>query len=159
MPQRQLPIFPVGTVHINSQIGFQRHDDQVVYLNGHLPVFTHQANDLASFRLITSQLLANGTVTQREVARAFQVPLTTIKRYSKKLRQDGVAGFFRPPLKRQGHKLTPELLTQVQALLDAGASVPAISSQTGVLSSTLHKAIASQRLKKKHPSPPSRRVI
>lgn len=149
MPQRQLPLFPLGTVHINSQVGFQRQDDKVVYYNGHLPVFIHGVEDIAAFRFITSQMLSTGTVTQREIVQAFNVPLTTVKRYSAKLRKEGVAGFFRPPAKRQGHKLTAERLGDIQGRLDAGQIIPEISRQTGVLNSTVHKAIKSGRLKKK----------
>lgn len=158
MPQRQLPVFPVGTVHINSQVGFQRQDDKVVYYNGHLPVFIHAADDITAFRFITSQLVATGTATQGEITRAFNVPLTTVKRYSAKLRKDGVAGFFRPAAKRQGHKLTPQRLEEIQRLLDGGGSIPEISSQAGVLGTTIHKALKSGRLKKNLLSPePSRR--
>ena len=53
----------------------------------------------------------------------------------------------RPPARRQGHRLTPERLAEVQALLDQGQSVPEINRQTGILASTLHKAIDQGRLK------------
>jgi hypothetical protein len=36
---------------------------------GHLPVFQHAQEDLAAFRLFTSQLVVNGTVSQAEIAR------------------------------------------------------------------------------------------
>ena len=64
MPQVQLPMFPEGTTLITSELAFERRDSQVVYFNGHLPVFTHKAEDLGSFRLFTSQLIINGTATQ-----------------------------------------------------------------------------------------------
>ncbi len=43
--------------------------------NGHLPVFTHAKNDLASFRLFTSQLIVQGSATQGHILKAFGVPL------------------------------------------------------------------------------------
>ena len=43
MPQLQLPVFPAGTTAINVELAFERHEEQVVYFNGHLPVFTHRA--------------------------------------------------------------------------------------------------------------------
>jgi hypothetical protein len=67
MPQVQLPIFPHGTTPITAELAFQRREDQVVYFNGHLPVFTHRTDDLASFRLFTTQLLVNGTATQGQI--------------------------------------------------------------------------------------------
>src|SRR5437764_4127144 len=54
---------------------------KVVYVHGHLPIFQHLHEDLASFRLITSQMIVNGTVGQAEIVRAFGVPLATVKRY------------------------------------------------------------------------------
>lgn len=127
----------------------------MVYFNGHLPVFTHGAQDLASFRLFTSQLIINGTATQGQIVRAFGVPLTTVKRCVKKYRQSGAKAFFAPLPKRHGHKLMPERLSQAQALLDQGESVPAISEQLGVLATTLHKAIDAGRLRQvKKKTPP-----
>ena len=146
MPQVQMPLFPVGVTPINEQLAFACRDDQVVYLNGHLPVFTHGREDLAAFRLFTTQLIVNGTATQGEIVRAFGVPAITVKRSVKRYRTAGVAAFFAPPKPRTGRKLTAEVLPQAQALLDQGLAVPAISTQTGVLANTLHKAIRAGRL-------------
>jgi hypothetical protein len=54
MPQVQLPIFPAGSVEINRELACRVEGEQVVYLNGHLPVFAHAKSDLASFRIFTS---------------------------------------------------------------------------------------------------------
>lgn len=156
MPQVQLPIFPHGTSLINPELAFEREADQVVYYNGHLPVFTHGAEDLASFRIFTTQLILNGTASYGQISKAFGVPSRTLKRYAQQYRQRGAAAFFKPTANRRGHRLTPERLAQVQALLDEGLGVPHISGQTGILHSTLHKAIDSGRLrvsKKKTPPP------
>jgi transposase len=161
MPQLQLPVFPVGTTAINAELAFERQADQVVYFNGHLPVFTHSAQDLASFRFFTTQLIVNGTASQGDIVKAFGVPLTTVKRCSRLYRERGASAFFKPPARRQGHRLTPEKLAQAQALLDEGKTVPAISTQLGILASTLHKAIDDGRLKqfkKKTPASPAGRA-
>jgi transposase len=110
-------------------------------------VFTHPADDLASFRLFTTQLIVNGTASQGQIARVFGVPLRTIKRCVKRYRDRGPQAFFAPAPKRQGHRLSPERLAQAQGMLDEGDSVPQISAQLGVLASTLHKAIDHGRLK------------
>jgi len=149
MPQRQLPIFPDGCTQITPDLAFQRCGDTVIYLNGHLPVFTHAVDDLASFRMFTSQLCVNGSATQPQIARAFGVPLTTVKRMCAKLRDEGAGAFFAPKPRRQGSKLTDELLIKAQAMLDGGTAVPHISAELGVLQTTLHKAIGDGRLKKK----------
>lgn len=147
MPQVQLPIFPAGSVAITEELAVEQRAGQVVYLNGHLPVFSHEAEDLASFRLFTTQLIINGTATQGQIVQAFGVPLTTVKRCVKRYRQRGAEAFFKPPAKRQGSRLTAERLVQAQGLLDQGWSVPRISAELGVLATTLHKAIDDGRLK------------
>lgn len=146
MPQVQLPVFPAGATAINDSIGVQCRDEKVVYLNGHLPVFSHEQNDLAAFRLFTTQLIVNGTATQGQIVRAFGVPLVTVKRMVKRYRTAGASAFFKPAPPREGSKLTPEMLAQVQALLDQGLSVPEAGAKTGVLANTLHKAIRAGRL-------------
>ena len=146
MPQVQLPLFPAGVTAINEALAFSCRDEQVVYLNGHLPVFTHRRGDLAAFRLFTTQLIVNGTASQGQIVRAFGVPAVTVKRSVKRYRQAGVAAFFAPPQPRPGRKLTPEVLTQAQAWLDAGETVPQVSAHTGVLANTLHKALRAGRL-------------
>ena len=147
MPQVQLPLFPEGTTPITSELGFIRKGEQVLYVNGHLPVFMHEVSDLASFRLITTQFIVNGTATQSDIVKAFGVPLRTVKRYCQKYRREGAAGLYKPAARRKGHRLTPERLAEVQGMLDQGQTVPEISRKTELLSSTLHKAIDQGRLK------------
>ena len=96
MPQVQLPIFPQGVTPITSEIAFQWEEGKVCYFNGHLPVFIHDKEDLATFRLFTSQLVINGNASQAQIARAFGVPLVTVKRYVKLYREGGTAAFFYP---------------------------------------------------------------
>jgi hypothetical protein len=156
MPQVQLPIYPAGSVEINRDLACRTEGERVIYYNGHLPVFTHAQNDLASFRLFTSQLIVQGSATQGQVAKAFGVPLVAIKRATKVYRQRGPAGFFVPKARREGSKLTTEKLEEARALLLQGYSLVVVSRQTGVLTDTLRKAIAAGRLppvKKKPPSP------
>jgi transposase len=146
MPQLQLPIFPDGLTLITEDLAFQREAGRVVYFHGLLPVFAHEEKDLKSFRLFTSQLIDNKTVRQRDIVRAFGVPLATVKRYLKLYRQQGAAGFFREPRRRSANVLTAAVKQRVQALLDEGKSVPQVSSESGVLGNTLHKAIRAGRL-------------
>ena len=157
MPQVQLPIFPAGSVEINPELACRTEGDRVVYFNGHLPVFTHAKNDLASFRLFTSQLIVQGSATQGHIAKAFGVPLVAIKRATKLYRQRGAAGFFVPKARREDSKLTTDKLEQARALLVQGHPLPVVSEQTQVLSDTLRKAIAAGRLpavkKKPRPTP------
>lgn len=147
MPQRQLPIFPVGTTLITSEIGVDCSDGKVIYVNGHLPVFQHAEKDLASFRLFTSQLVDNGTASQADIVRAFHVPSVTVKRYVKQFRESGAHSFFGAPRRRSATVLTEEVKQKAQALLEEGQSVPAVAKALAVLPNTLHKAIRAQRLR------------
>src|SRR6202049_3222377 len=142
MPQVQLPIFPAGSVEINRELACRVEGEQVIYFNGHLPVFTHAKKDLASFRLFTSQLIVQGSATQGDVAKAFGVPLVAIKRATKLYRERGPAGFYVSARRREGSKLNAEKLEQAHALLVQGHPLPVVSAQTGVLSDTLRKAIS-----------------
>ena len=156
MPQVQLPILPVGITEINESLAFERRDAQVVYFNGHLPVFTHAADDLASFRFFTTQLIVNGTATQGQIGKAFGVSLTTVKRYCRAYRQRGGAAFFAPAPRREGSRLTHERLAAAQRLSDQGQGVPQISAALNILPTTLHKALdqGRRRRPKKKTRPP-----
>jgi transposase len=111
-----------------------------------LPVFQHDEKDLKTFRMYTSQLIANGTVRQRDIVRAFQVPLATVKRYMKVHREQGAQGFFREPRRRGAAVLTVEVQRRAQELLDDGKSVPEVAKELDLLADTLRKAIAAGRL-------------
>jgi biotin operon repressor len=148
MPQRQLPIFPAGSTAITNEIAFEVREGRVFYFNGHLPVFTHDIADIASFRLFTTQLIENGTVSQGNIAKVFGISLTTIKRCVKRYREKGPEAFYVSGPRRKGKKLTPERLLEVQGLLNQGESVPAASTRVGILANTIHKAIDDGRLQK-----------
>ena len=146
MPQVQLPIFPAGSVEINHDLACRTEGDQVIYYNGHLPVFTHARKDLASFRLFTNQLIVQGNATQKQIEKAFGVPLVAIKRATKLYRERGAAGFFVPKARREGSKLNTATLEQARALLVQGQPLLVVSQRTGVLADTLRKAIEAGRL-------------
>lgn len=146
MPQVQLPIFPQGVTHITPNIAFQCQDGKVCYLNGHLPVFIHDQNDLRTFRLFTTQLIVNGSVRQGDISKAFGVPLRTVKRYVKHYRENGAKGFYASPKTRSASKLTGDVLKKAQGLLDEGQSVPEVGHALGLLPNTVNKAVHAGRL-------------
>src|SRR3984893_2541108 len=124
MPQVQLPIFPAGVTHINSEVAFEERDGKVYYFNGHLPVFVHEKGALATFRLFSTQLVINGNATQAEISHAFGVPLVTVKRYVKLYRESGAAAFFAPPKKGSGKKIACGGWQQGQGVFGPGTAVP-----------------------------------
>lgn len=159
MPQIQLPMFPAGAVELNGDLACRCEAGQVVYFHGQLPVFTHAQSDVASFRMFTSQLIVQGSVTTGQVQRAFGVPLVSVKRATKLYRARGAAGFFAPKPRREGPTLTPGKLAEAHALLTAGEPVARVGQRLNVLPDTLRKAIAAGRLpavqKKRPPAPQS----
>lgn len=146
MPQIQLPMYPNGSVDINEGLGCRTEGEQVVYYNGHLPVFTHERSDLASFRLFTAQLIVQGSATQGDIHRVFGVPLVAIKRSTKLYRERSAAGFFAPKARREGTKLDRSKLEQARSMLGQGHPLLVVSRETGVLVDTLRKAIVAGRL-------------
>ena len=94
MPQLHLPLFPQGVTEITASLAFMREENQITYYHGSLPVFTHALDDLASFRMITSQFCVSGHVKQAQLARAFGIPLVTVKRAVKRYRDDGPRAFY-----------------------------------------------------------------
>lgn len=148
MPQLQLPFFPAGVTEINSQIAVQKEAGKVFYLHGHLPVFQHQEQDVRSFRMFTSQMIAGGTVKPKEIVKTFGVPLITVKRYVKVYRERGSKGFYEArPRHSSASVLKGAVLEQAQHLLNEGRSVPEVAAELHVLSNTLHKAIRADRLR------------
>ena len=144
----QLPMFPGGVTEINARIAVQQEAGVVWYIHGHLPVFQHEEQDVRSFRMFTSQMIAGGTVKPKEIVKAFGVPMVTVKRYMKLYREHGTKGFYEAkPRHSSASVLKGEVVEQAQRLLDEGRSVPEVAGELKVLGNTLHKAIRAGRLR------------
>ena len=121
MIQALLPIFPKQSTRINDILAFQKKDEHVYYFNATMPIFSHHVDDLASFRMITSQLYINGNCKQIDIVNAFGVTANSVKRYVKKYREAGLEGFFQKRvIKRTAHVLTPEVMERAQEMLNKG---------------------------------------
>ena len=148
MPQLQLPVFPDGVTHITAELAFMSEAGRVTYFNGQMPVFTHDEDDVRTFRLITSQFCVNGNARQSEIARAFGVSLISVKRAVKCYREHGPQGFYAPRARRGPAVLTPEVLAGCQALLDEGKALAQVACECNLKRDTLAKAVAAGRLHK-----------
>lgn len=158
MPQLQLPLFPHGSVHLTPDLAVLRQEDTITYVHGSLPVFRHRADDVKSFRLITSQLYLNGHLQQSDVVRVFGVSKDSVKRAVKRYQTQGPGGFWRPAKHRGASVLTAEVLARVQAALDAGQELSAVAREQQLNASTLNKAVHAGRLHrpaKKKSRPPT----
>jgi len=113
-----------------------------------MPVFQHDEQDVRSFRMFTSQMIAGGTVKPKEIVRTFGVPMITVKRYVKLYREHGAKGFYEPkPRHSSASVLKGPVLEQAQRLLDEGQDVPEVAAELNVLTNTMHKAIRAGRLR------------
>jgi hypothetical protein len=146
MPQLQLPLFPHGAVHLTPDLAVLRQDDTITYVHGSLPVFRHRAEDVKSFRLITSQFYLNGHVQQSDIVRVFGVSKDSVKRAVKLYQAQGPGGFWRTAKRRGASVLTVEVLARVQAALDAGQELSVIAREQQLNANTLNKAVHAGRL-------------
>ena len=146
MIQTLLPIFPKETSRINDFLAFQKEDGHVYYFNAIMPIFTHHEDDIASFRMITSQLYINGNCKQVDIVNAFGVSANSVKRYVKKYRQGGIKAFFKKLYKRKPRVLTPKVMKKAQKMLNDGKSRAEVSGELNLKSDTLYRAIRSGRL-------------
>jgi len=147
MAQLQLPVFPEGVTHLSRDLGVSCRDGRVSYFYGTLPVFTHAAKDLKSFRMFTSQLYLEGKVKQSTLVKVFGVSAISLKRAVKLYEKAGAGGFWRPRPTRGPSVLTPEVLRQAQEQLDGGRSLQAVATALGVKYDTLSKAARDGRLR------------
>ena len=148
MRQLQLPIFPEGMTLINANLGVMTQDGTVTYIYGSLPIFSHAVDDVKTFRMITSQFYVNGSAKQADICRAFGVSRISVKRSVKLYREKGMAGFFEKPQRRGPAVLTPDVLKEVQSMLDNERSIPKIAREMGLKADTLRKAVSSGKLHK-----------
>ncbi len=160
MPQTLLPLFPKEATEISSTLAFSKREGQVYYFHGCMPVFSHGEEDMASFRMFTSQLVVNGNCKQMEIVRAFGVSAISVKRYVKRYRQGGPSSFFKERRKRRATVLTPEVLTKAQEQLNEGKRCAEIAGALGIKNDTLSKAIRKGKLvevkKKPKKNPPQK---
>lgn len=146
MPQLHLPLFPCGATAITAALSFCAQDSMVTYFHCGMPVFSHDKDDRASFRLITAQLHVTSGAAQAELARAFGVSKISIKRAVKLYRSSGAAGFFAERAVRGAAVLTEPVVQQAQSQLDAGQQSHAVAALLGIKLNTFTKAIQAGRL-------------
>lgn len=148
MPQLHLPLFPDGVTHITDQLAFMKKDGQITYFNGHMPVFSHAENDVATFRMITSQFCASGYVQQTDIIRTFGVTPISVKRSVKTYREKGPKGFYTPRITRGAAVLVDAVVTEAEELLADGASEAEVAEKLGLKLNTLQKAIRAGRVRR-----------
>ena len=148
MPQLHLPLFPSGVTQITDELAFWKKDGAVTYFNGHLPVFTHPENDIATFRMITSQFCVNGRAKQSDIIRAFGVTSISVKRSVKIYREKGPKGFYAPRVTRGAAVLVKPVVAEAEELFAEGASEAEVAEKLQLKRNTLRKAIRAGRVRR-----------
>jgi transposase len=147
MPQLHLPMFPSGVTPITEVLAFGKQDGKVTYFSGQLPVFSHAEDDVASFRMITSQFCVQGCAKQSDIIRAFGVTSISVKRSVKTYREKGPKGFYSPRVTRGPAVLIDAVVVQAEERLADGADVVTVAEQLNVKLNTLQKAIRAGRVR------------
>ena len=147
MPQMQLPVFPEGVTYITDQLAFMKNEGQVTYFNGHMPVFSHAENDIATFRMITSQFCVSGHVKQSDIIRTFGVTPISVKRSVKTYREKGAKGFYAPRVTRGAAVLVDDVVSEIEGRLAGGATPAEVANELGVKLNTIQKAIREGRIR------------
>lgn len=146
MNQLLLPFIPRGATEISGILSVENREGFWYYFSGINPVFCHEQNDLQSFRMFTSQLIATGQCKNRDIIRVFGVSSSSVKRYVKKYKQAGITAFYEPRKGRGASVLTQQVKSQCQKLLDNGVSRREICDKLNIKYDTLRKAIVAGRL-------------
>jgi transposase len=136
-----------GATPINELISVVRAGKEWTYFCGVQPVFRHAEDDRQSFRMFTAQLCCQGACTQAQIIRTFGVSKNSVLRSTKKFREEGVEGFYRPRRGRGPSVMTAEVSAEAQRLLDLGRSRREVADDVGVKHDTLRKAINQGRLR------------
>lgn len=149
MGQLLLPIFPNDTKLITPTLGVREIKGIVCYFHCGVPIFSHEAGDLSSFRFITSNLIKQGQCTKQEIADTFYVSFDSANRWTKQYEAKGGSVFFNEESRHgRSYKLLPPVLERIQVKLNTGKSVNSIAKQEGISEGSIRYAISQGRLKK-----------
>jgi transposase len=150
MGQLLLPLFPGDTRLLTPYIGIRESEGFVHYLLNGLPIYSHSATDHLRFRYITSHILIQGLCKNQDVVDLFHVSHDSVRRWKKKLSEDGESAFFGIPEGRHGHssKLIPEVMVRIQSALDEGKSAYSIAKKEGISEGSIRYWIKQGQLKK-----------
>jgi len=149
MSQLLLPFFPKDTKMITPVLGVVEKDGFIHYLLSGLPIYSHPRDDLTKFRYVTSNLLVQGLCKNKEIVDCFHVSGDSVRRWKKKLSEEGEQAFFMPENRHgHSHKLLPSVLERMQEKLNEGRSVNGIAREEGVSEGSIRYAINQGRLKK-----------
>ena len=143
MPQTILPFLHAGANELSEKISVANQNDTWFCFVGCVPVFQHDADDLPSFRMFTSQLYCQGL---------FGVTDISVKRAVKKYVEGGIEAFYAPRNGRGPTVITPEVLEDAERLFAADWKRTDVAEHLDIKYNTLSKAITDGRVRDVAPS-------
>lgn len=93
--QRLLPLFSTDVTRINNLVGFVKRKGTVYYFNYQMPIYHHNEDDIASFKVFICQLYLQGNATQSEIKHAFGITHKDMNRWLKKFKEEGPGVFYK----------------------------------------------------------------
>jgi transposase len=135
---------------ITPSLGVYKKDGIVSYLHCGVPIFCHAEDDYTSFRYISSKFIVQGLCRLIDISVCFHVSYDSVKRYVRKLKDEGERGFFGDDNRNGGspYKLTPQVIERMQKMLDQGQSNSDIARSEGVTEGAIRYALKKGTLKK-----------
>ncbi len=150
MPQQILPLIPQGSTQINNIISVYRTEESWTYYFGLYPIYSHASGSNRMFRFVTSQLINTGACRQVDIMNIFGVSKSSVIRGIRRLREEGIEGFFsKKGGRRGGSVLVGAVLEKAQGMLNEGYTRRETAGELGVGYDTLRKAINDGRLTEK----------
>jgi transposase len=140
-----LPLIPAGATTISQRISVVRQEGMWVYYCGIQPVFQHAEGDRQSFQMFTAQLCSQGACTQAQIIRAFGVSKKSVLRSVAKYRRGSVGSFYGRRRGRGPTVMGPEVIAQVQALIDRGYTLKEAAQELNLQYDTMRKVIRKLR--------------
>jgi transposase len=151
MGQLLLPLFPSETKMLTPVLGVREIEGYIHYLLSGLPIYHHSKDDHLRFRYISSHLVLQGLCKNQDIVDLFHVSADSVRRWKKKLSEEGESVFFGVSEGRHGHssKLFPSVLERIQSEMDKGKSVYSIAKKEGVSEGSIRYWIKQGQLKKR----------
>ena len=140
--QDWLPGFLENAQTIADGVMMQELNEEVIYFVGGDNYFSHKKSDFSCRRFVLASLIINGYAKAVEFERApLCIPHRTLMNWMGDYRRGGSAVFFRSAPPRRPRIMTGDKNAECAQLIADGVHPAEVARRTGILESTLRKAI------------------
>ena len=152
MLQSRLALLPNNAVKLSDQCALVREEGQLAIFNSAGVIFMIVEGDRQGMRTAQGMLCALALAKVSEVATAFDVARSTVRRNRDLYLKSGVEGLSSKRGPRGGCKMNEERLAEAQRWLDNGRSICAAARAVGVSHTALRYALDQGWLQRKRAS-------